>query len=56
MYTPILNNLVMTGRVIVDHMQYLGLASDGTLCVIGNTDQPMNTETYLTDYPTPDKW
>ena len=55
--TPILNNLLMTGVVITDHMQYLGIASDNALCVLpGSTDRPDQTETYLTDFPTPDMW
>lgn len=57
MYTPILNNLIAQGRIIEDHMQYLGLANDDALCVLpGATDRPDQTEAYLTDFPTPDMW
>lgn len=54
---PILSALILSGSIRVEWGVYVGTASDGErLALPGSPARPDQTEAYLRDFPTPDKW
>lgn len=53
---PRLAALVKAGTVFVERSEYVGRASDGELVAIGSVGLEDVTESYLSEYPTPEHW